>query len=345
MHMLRHPDRRTTWAGAGVLRFEEPLGGGDPAKVGRIVEERFAELHRCFPLVGARLRGTTWHPGATNPVAFSDANRSVAPEHVRAFDLSTEAPLRLFADSHGSWITVVPHHAAIDGASVVGMFKILCGQAPGAPERTRALARRSVPAWSALTRLAWPADPVAPSPEQPEHDSFAHVQLPAIGKDAATRLPEALAHALMEHNARAGVPLKKIGLSISVVEVDEGEAVASYRRVDVRAGSDLRPAVEAALRSPEEPWEILHAPRALRLLAPLAGRLSDTLLLSNFGRVQLGGARSLEIYPVARGRSAVAFGAVRVAGAESTLTIRARSLSNQDAKSVLARALEHLAGS
>ncbi|MHB1890183.1 MAG: hypothetical protein ACYCUF_04795, partial [Acidimicrobiales bacterium] len=158
-------------------------------------------------------------------------------------------------------------------------------------------------------------------------------------------LPEALAHALMEHNARAGVPLKKIGLSISVVEVDEGEAVASYRRVDVRAGSDLRPAVEAALRSPEEPWEILHAPRALRLLAPLAGRLSDTLLLSNFGRVQLGGARSLEIYPVARGRSAVAFGAVRVAGAESTLTIRARSLSNQDAKSVLARALEHLAGS
>jgi hypothetical protein len=343
LHMLRHPDRRTTWAVAGVIRFESPLGGGDPAKVASVVEERFAELHRLFPVVGARLSGTQWVPGRTNPVVFSSNGSAVTQAPVRPFDLSREAPFRLFADAGGWWLTLVSHHAAIDGANMTPMLKLLCGDPPGAPERSRPLARRAVPPWQALWRLARPADPVAPSAETPEGDTFAHVPLPPIGKDASTRLPEALALALMERNERMGKPIGKLGLSISVVEVDAGLAVASYRRIDIPAGRPIRPAVEAALRSVEEPWEILHAPRALKLLAPLAGRLSDTLLLSNFGRIQLSGVRSLEIYPVARGRSAVAFGAVRVVAAESTLTIRARHLSPSDAASVLARAVELLA--
>ncbi len=345
LHMLRHPDRGTTWAGAGVMRFAEPLCDGDTPKVRELVEGRLQDLHREFPIVGARLRGTTWIPGTPNPVVFTDDETAVDPEAVAAFDLGTEAPLRLRADSRGRWLTVVPHHAAIDGASVMGMFKVLAGHDPSLPSAPRRIGSRTIPPWPVIGRLLHPADPAARSADLPEGDSFVAVALPPLGKGAVSRLPEALVGAVAAHNDRLGRPLRRIGLSVSVVESDSETAVASYRRVDLSAASPIGPAIEAALRSDAEPWEIVHAPRALRLLSPLAPRLSDTLLLSNFGRIDLPSVASLEIYPVARGRSALAFGAVRVTGAGSTLTLRARYLSRSDARGLLDDALSRLSGS
>jgi hypothetical protein len=341
--MLRHPDRSTTWAGAGVLRFRSPLGGG-VEEVRRTFDARIDRLVEAFPIVGARLGGQVWLPGEPNPLAISYGGEAVPPDLVGGFDLTREAPLRALADADGRWLSIAVHHAAIDGPSVVGILQVLCGQAPRLVHHDRSLARRSAPPVSAARRLLAPADPVAPSREPPRNEVFAHVPLPPLGRGGTVRLPAALVAAARAHNERLGAPLRRIGLSLSIAELDEdaGTSVASYRRIDVLAGTPVAAAVKKALATPEEPWEILHAPRALRLLSPVASRLSDTILLSNFGRLDLAGVESFEVYPVARGRSAVAFGAVRVAGGSSTLTLRAKHLSPSDADRILQGALDHL---
>ncbi len=335
LHMLRHPDRQTTWAGAGVMRFDPPLAGGDPGLLQELLGERVTQLHAAYPVAGARLRGVTWYPGTPGKASISADDQPIPPTIMRPFNLACEPPLRLLAHESGKWLTVVPHHAAIDGASVMGMFKLLSGLPPRPIAPRRVLQRRSVPPWASFRRLLWPADPVAPSPTEPAGDTFVHAALPPIGRGSTGRLPQALVAAVTSHNLRSGQPLRRIGISLSVAELDDGVGVASYRRIDLHQGEPVATAVEAALRAPEEPWEIVHAPRAIRLLAPVAGRLSDTILLSNFGRIELAGVTSLEIYPVARGRSAVAFGAVRVASAGSTLTLRAQHLSTEDATHLL----------
>jgi hypothetical protein len=354
LHMLRHPDRRTTWVGVGVLRFVEPIGGGSSAEVERIVSERLERLVAAFPIASARLEGLTWVPGRANPVRlaateeehaagpYAAGRRSVPTSLTAPFDLTTEAPLRVLADPGGRFVAVAAHHAAIDGPTIIGMLKVLCGESPRLPRRSRLLASRSRPPLDALRRLIAPADPVAPSNRTPTEESFVFVDLPPIGKDAAIRLPEAVVRAIVEYGQRCGRPLRRIGISLSVAALDGEEVVASYRRVDVRAGQPVAPAIARALATEEEPWELLHAPRLLPLLAPVAWRLSDTVLVSDFGRVQLAGVERFEAYPVARGRSAVAIGATRVAGGRGTLTLRARDLSPADGLWVLERAIERL---
>jgi hypothetical protein len=97
-----------------------------------------------------------------------------------------------------------------------------------------------------------------------------------------------------------------------------------------------------ALRRPEEPWEITRAPRALKLLTPLVSRMSDPVLVCNFERVGMPGARVLEVYPAVRGRSALAFGAVRLAGGSSSLTLCSLNLSRDEAQHVLDETIGHL---
>jgi len=80
------------------------------------------------------------------------------------------------------------------------------------------------------------------------------------------------------------------------------------------------------------------------LLAPIAERFSDSLLVSNPGRQALPGVARLENFPVARGRSAVAFGSCGIEGGTSTLSIRARDLDQADAEALLEDAAERLEG-
>jgi hypothetical protein len=109
-----------------------------------------------------------------------------------------------------------------------------------------------------------------------------------------------------------------------------------YRRVDLRAGEPVGPAVAAALASPREPVDQVWSPRLGRLLGPVARRWSDSLLVSNLGRRAVPGATRLDFFPVARGRSAVALGAAGLPGGPSTVSLRARDLSTEDAEALLA---------
>jgi hypothetical protein len=112
--------------------------------------------------------------------------------------------------------------------------------------------------------------------------------------------------------------------------------VSRYRRVDLLAGEAVGPAVAAAMASPREPVDQVWSSRLGRLLGPVARRCSDSLLVSNVGRRAVPGATRLDFFPVARGRSAVAVGAAGLPGGPSTVSLRARDLSTEDAEELLA---------
>jgi hypothetical protein len=341
--MVRHPDQRTSWAALGVLRFSEPFAHGAEA-VRSTMAARLVELQRTLPLAGARLRDGQWVAGEPNPVVVIPArDEPVPPSAVRHFDLAREAPLRIVAADDGTWATAVGHHAAFDGTNAFTMFRGVAGVEPHpAVIRSRQFQRRAAFPWDAAARLLRPADPVVPSSPRPPHESFLAAELPIVGKGIATRFPEACAAAAIAHNARAGKPCRRIGITLGLVaQTGEGD-LSTYRRIDCPAEAPLRGAIEEALAATDEPWEIVHSPRVLRLLSPLVERMSDTVLVSNFGRVDIAGLDALEMYPVARGRSAVAFGAVRLARGASTLTLRARDLSRDDARLILDDVLERL---
>jgi hypothetical protein len=101
------------------------------------------------------------------------------------------------------------------------------------------------------------------------------------------------------------------------------------------------PAVAAALANPVDPPELVR-PRPMRLLAPVQRRLSDSLLVSNVGRHAVPDARLLAFFPVARGRSAVAFGAAGLQDGPITVTLRSRDLARVDAEVLLGDVVTHL---
>jgi hypothetical protein len=105
--------------------------------------------------------------------------------------------------------------------------------------------------------------------------------------------------------------------------------------VDVAAGVPVAPLVAAALASPDEPTEQTRAGLALALARPVVRRFSDSFLISNLGRQSLPNTDRLDFFPVARGRSAVAFGVAGVSGKSSTVSLRARDLTRADAQGLL----------
>jgi hypothetical protein len=133
-----------------------------------------------------------------------------------------------------------------------------------------------------------------------------------------------------------GKPLQRVGVTVGIGGSEKINNDASFRRVDIVEDDDVIARIEEALGNHQEPIDLVVPNRLFRLLTPAIGRLSDSILVSNLGKVDLPGVTRLEFYPVARGRSAVAFGAVSLRDAQSTLTIRARELSPADAESLLA---------
>ena len=79
------------------------------------------------------------------------------------------------------------------------------------------------------------------------------------------------------------------------------------------------------------------------MLQPVAERFSDTILITNLGRHEIGGVSRVEVFPVARGRSAVCIGSCAVVGGETALIARARDLSPADTRRLLERTSELLA--
>jgi hypothetical protein len=340
--LLRFPDRRTGWvvvAAATLAAPVEDLGG------------RLAELHRAVPLVGARLRGEVWHAGAVPAPLAVDGEPLAAPGLVGRFDLAAEAPLRVLVGAGGRRLAVACHHAAFDGLGLVALLAALAGGPLPAPAPDWRGGGRPAPELRGLLgRLARPADRVAPSPAGPSGEALAVREARLAGPAVTARLAAAAVAAAGARNARLGARWRRVGVNLGVggpsQEARAGRPLAGnasrYRRVDLAAGEPVGPAVAAALASPREPPDQVWSPRLGRLLEPLAGRFSDSLLVSNVGRRAVPGARRLDFFPVARGRSAVAFGSAGLPGGPSTVSVRARDLYLEDAEALLAEVVARL---
>jgi hypothetical protein len=232
--------------------------------------------------------------------------------------------------------------------------------------------RRSPELRGLVGRLIRPADRVAPSLARPGREALAVAEVDLAGPGVTSRLVSAAVAAAGAHNARLGRPWRRVGINIGLAaaaEAAEGRAsvgtsggnraagrpsaanrtdqtevsgnqlpgnFSRYRRIDLGPAEAVAPALEAALASPREPLDQVWSPRWGWVLEPVVGRYSDSLLVSNLGRREVPGVTRLEFFPVARGRSAVAVGAVGLAGGPATVSVRARDLSSEDAEVLLA---------
>ncbi|MEZ5204680.1 MAG: hypothetical protein R2701_09960 [Acidimicrobiales bacterium] len=332
--LLRFPDPRTDWVVVTVATLSTPVDD----LIGRL-----DALHAAVPLVGARLDGETWRPGAPPTVEVVPGEPLGERTLDRPFDLATEAPLRLVASADGRRLGIVGHHAAFDGLALVAILRALTEGAlpspvasppPGEPGSKLPL----------LQRLARPADAVTPTPGVWPGDAYATADLAVTGRGITGRIAAAAVEATAAHQARAGGRLRKVGLTIAVGGPAGVGNVASYRRIDVAPTDPVADLVQAALASPDEPGEQVSAPKALmRALQPVVERFSDTLLISNLGRQQVAGVERLDFFPVARGRSAVCIASCAIDGAATSLTVRARDLSPGDARRLLHGTVDHMA--
>jgi hypothetical protein len=363
--LLRFPDRRTGWVVVAAASLEAPPAG---------LDERILSLHRAVPMVGARLRGEVWHPGTPPAPLLVDGEPLGTGALLEPFRLDTEPPLRVLVGAGGARVAVACHHAAFDGLGLVALLAALLGGPLPRPPAPAGGGRPAAELRGLLGRLARPADRVAPSPRPPATDALAVREVALGGPEVTARLAAAAVAAAGARNARLGRPWRRIGINLGLAGLadpgpvgpglhaldaagrgsvgpavapgppgsagDPGPAVAGnrsrYRRVDLVAGEPVGPAVAAALASPREPVDQVWSPRLGRLLGPVARRGSDSLLVSNVGRCAVPGATGLEFFPVARGRSAVAVGAAGLPGGASTVSLRARDLSTEDAEALLA---------
>lgn len=325
--ILSFPDRHTAWVVVLVASLRQPAELDD-------LVARLGALHRAAPLVGARLRDELWHPGPAPIPQIVDHEPLEDPRLDAAFDLADEPPLRVILGGAGRRLALAGHHAAFDGLALSSILACLLGgpappsvvsPAPGPTARKSPIARR----------LILPADRVAPSSVTPSRDSFESADIAIHGSSITARLAEACVSAASARNLSLATPWHRIGITVAKGGPVGVGNVASYRRVDLHVGDPVGPAVIAALATDAEPPEQVRAGLLVALARPLVNRLSDSVLLSNLGSHRIPGAERLEFFPVARGRSAVAFGAATVEGATSTLTMRARDLTSSDARALV----------
>jgi hypothetical protein len=326
--LIRFPDRRTAWVVLMRATCAEPL---DPA----VVEARLAALAEAVPLAGARLRGETWYPGRPPTPTVTDIDPVRDARLHAAFALGDEAPLRVLLGP-GGLLGLAVHHAAFDGLAMVAILDHLGGgPLPSAVASPPVAEGTSDGLRPYLERLARPADRVAPSAAPPRADACAARTVALSGKEVTGRLAAACAAACGRHTRARGGRWRKVGITIAVGGPPGVGNVAGFRRIDLGATDAVRPAVVAALATPEEPAVQVRSPRTMRLLQPVVNRFSDSLLVSNLGRQRVAGIERIDFFPVARGRSAVVFGAAAVEGGATTLSIRARDLSQPDVEAIL----------
>jgi hypothetical protein len=339
--LLRFPDRRTAWVVVAAATLAEPAAR---------LEERLAALHQAVPMTGARLRGEVWHPGSPPDPLIADGDPLHAPALLDRFDLATQPPFRIVVGSEGHRLAVACHHAAFDGRSLVALLAALVGGSGGQPgvvddpghpapgPAPRAELR------GLAGRMVRPADRVAASPGRHVRDAMAVREVRLGGAGVTARLAEAAAAAAGARNARMGRPWRRVGINLGLAGLPDIGNSSRYRRLDLGAGEPVGPVLAAALASSREPPDQVWSPRLGWLSEPVVGRFSDSLLVSNLGRCVVPEATRLEFFPVARGRSAVAVGAAGLAGGPSTVSVRARDLSSEDAEALLEDLVARLTG-
>jgi len=342
--ILRHPDRRTNWTITGLFHLDRACWPESAVEIAALLEQRISMLATHFPIINARLHRMTWQPGQAPVVRILESvpSNGMPPSEARKFDLSVEPPLRVAVAPDGRFFTLAAHHAALDGHHAIAVAKVLCGQPieraviqnDHSMQRTN-LSKPPILPWDYLVRLMRPATRVEPSLSLPSHDSFVARELPLVGRSPTATVAAACLRAICAYNEAKNSSCKRASITISTPSYAVGENTASYVRVDIRRIAEVKAEVERAIAKKETPWEFAHTPIWLPVLAPLSRRLSDTFLLTNLGRISLKGVQSAELYPVARGRSAVAFAMARLEGGKSTLTIHARDLNYSDAASLL----------
>lgn len=334
--LLRFPDPRTDWVVVTVATLDTAT---DAAGVAGALDR----LHAAVPIVGARLRDETWHPGAPPAIEVVDGEPLATVGFDRPFDLAVDAPLRLLLGGAGTRLAVIGHHAAFDGLALVAVLGALTGgplpapvdsPPPGPPGSKLPL----------LARLARPAPRVTPTVGVWPTDAYETATITVRGPGVTGRIAAACVAATKAHNLRHGTTLDRVGITVAVGGPAGVGNVASYRRIDLRTDGPVADAVQAALADPAEPGEQVSAPKlVMRLVEPLVERFSDTILVSNLGRHALPGVHRLDFFPVARGRSAVCFASAAVVDGATTLTLRARDLSPGDARRLLDDAAARLA--
>lgn len=324
--VLHHPDR-SAWAIVLELTLASPVD----------VAAQVERVHRVAPLVGARLTERGWEPGTPPEVAEVHGPPLLQPRLLEPFWLHAEPPLRVAAGENGTRIVLIGHHAAFDGLGLVAVAAALLGDDTDASDlvaRPVFRGENGGPPWSRLAELVHPADVVAPS-----SGSAGEVLVSrrvAVGGPAVTaRAAAACVAAVGAHNRRRRSRWQRVGLSVAVGGPPGIGNVASYRRVDIGADADVAGAVERVLAKASEPVEFRGGPTVPLWAAGVARRLSDSLLVSNLGRQTVPGVTELVFYPVARGRSAVAFGLAGLAGGPSTISLRSLYLSADDAGALL----------
>lgn len=318
--VLHHPDRRSAWA----VLVTAQIAGGLAVDIDRVTDRH--------PLASARWDGKRWLPG-------SPPRPTVGPPDLSPFNLGLEGPLRVSTQPEAGLVHVVGHHSAFDGLALARTVAILIdadagfGELPtqGAAAPTAGPAGRSRTK-SAAWALLRPNASVSPTTK-----SAGEFRAWRPSPRDTSRLTARLADAATRSLSERGLDPARGPVGISVATGGSTQLIndASFTRLRVRPDEGVADLVTTAVRSDVLPPELRHPSRLLWLLGPIANRLSDTFLVSNLGRVDIPGVSRLEFYPVARGRSAVAFGAVGVKGGPSTVTIRSLYLSPEDATAIL----------
>jgi hypothetical protein len=250
-------------------------------------------------------------------------------------------------------LLVAAHHGAVDGIGLLAVLQAALGQ----PVRARAAGLGDRPpahsfARSAVRRAgeALFAPParlrVAPGPPGGGRDGEAlrELVLPVARVDTAALAAAAGAATRWWNRDGNDRIVVAVGASRRPGSEMRPEHRAAYLRLRLPTAAD--PAlVRRALR--EHHPEPDFPPSRSRVLAlarrALAGRLGATILVSNLGVVETGGAvTSLSFYPQPSGPAGIAFGLVSTE-ASTTLTVRARRRDFDPAS--LAQLLDRLAGS
>ncbi|MBV9194497.1 MAG: hypothetical protein JO168_10170 [Solirubrobacterales bacterium] len=329
--ILSHPDQRTSWIVVMTAALAEPM-----PEMPELFARRLEAIGEVTPIVRGRWRDGRWH--FTDPPApvVVDGDPLRHPGLLVRFAPDREAPVRVVLDSSGRRLALAAHHAALDGRAMLAVIGGLLGEpmprpaGPGAGRRARPSLRLP------LTRLLAPADRVAPSAPPAAQESFAVREVTLQPPNITGKLAAAAAAAAAARNARLGWRWQRVGLTVAVGGPPAVGNVASHRRLDLTPGDAIAVAVQEALRADDVPPETAYASRSLRLLSPIVERFSDSLLISNLGRAALPGLERLTLFPVPRGRSAVAIGAAAVPAGRSTVSLRARDLDQADAEALLA---------